>query len=381
MTGSNNEKELLIDAIQSLQELHRRSRIQDYALKTYASGSLSEASSSTPNTYNGNDEHRRKIRELTIALEAQAMDETRRFAMTSPLTRKEIRTPRVSHAPGIPSEMSGQPRSVRTYLNEAAAAVGRAPRDTPNLDESSKYIGEISLDGFKQIGVNEHVKKMESLGQELDVQLNATKEAQAYYKSNSLKDPEYIENEIKSAKSPTVAPVKTFSTELETTVDGSSKQRVSASTSSEGGKDGIIFLDTKQDFEEGDTPFEAPLSPNSFFVKYGTDSSQDPNQECGMNGDPAHFHLNPIPRKLERKDMKKAAIENNLSNPDTKEEEGRTDEQTNKKGGAFAMFVSIWLSRFSFHWKDTHRSSNALRLLYKNAEKDHGLGYFIQSLP
>ena len=246
------------------------------------------------------------------------MDETRRFAMASALTRKEIHTPRVSQVHGKWSEdNAAQPRCTETYLTEAATSVGRAARDIPNVDESSNYIQETTQEESKLLSINEQNINVETLGNELDKKLNAAQEAHAHFKTSSLKD-----------KNSTVAPAETYSTELESTVGGSSKHRVSASTSSEGGKDGIIFLDTKQDFEEGGTPFEAPVSPNSFFVKYRT-TSPHTNKKDDVNRNPTR--LNSISRNPEGKEKKDAA---------SNEREERNNASTNKDSGALAMFVS-----------------------------------------
>jgi len=112
-----------------------------------------------------------------------------------------------------------------------------------NLDTVSdeEYLGDIIC----QTGVDEQQQKMESLARELEAQLNAAKQAKALYKS-----------EIKAAKRPSVAPVKTLSTEPST--EASLAKRVSSTTSE--GEGGIAVLGQKKDFE---------LSPDSFFVKYG----------------------------------------------------------------------------------------------------------------
>lgn len=298
--GFNNETAMLMDAIQSLQALHKKSRVQNYAFDNYASDG-SGASSSTPNKFNGSSEHRRKIRELTIALEAQAIDETRHFALQSPMTRKEVKTPRVSPAPGTAGQIQGLSTTAKTFLNDVAAASLSSsitshanprlpPRHVANpVDEKMKYeeeecIKEIcveenkfpestkSPEPAKSLSLNEQRKRMESLTRELDAQFNAAMQAQAFYKANpyAAPTPKHF-NTTKDAKSPKnveVAPAETLSTELDTTVASSSKRGlVSASTSgSEGGQNGIILLDNKEDFEDEHTHFKSPLSPNSFFV-------------------------------------------------------------------------------------------------------------------
>lgn len=244
------------------------------------------------------------------------MDETRRFAIASPATTKEINTPRVGteRSSIVGSEGMGGWKSFLIGAAELTAQVGnlRFPPRKPyteigerpcveidaytneaqieshpsnseveqtaedanketnvetnidnskdqvvideNLDASDEeYLGDIIC----RHGVDVQHQKMESLARELDAQLNAAKQAKAVYKS-----------EMNAAKSPPVAHIKTFSTEPET--EASSAKRVSSASSE--GEGGISIVSQKQDFEDECTSFRAPLSPTSFFVKYGMEN-------------------------------------------------------------------------------------------------------------
>jgi hypothetical protein len=357
---STSETAMLMDAIQSLQALHQKSRVQNYAFDNYASDSLSEASSATPNTFNGSSEHRRKIRELTIALEAQAMDETRRFAMHSPMTNGEIKTPRISPVPRSTGQLS---RLTKSYLKSAAAArldntdnpklhqrhsAETAPMTDVHENEEAaetdeeEYIGEICMGSEKSPDLDAQRKQLESLTLALDAQWNAAMQTQAYYKANpkaARSAHSKLAEVMESTKEADVCPAETLSTELDTTVASSSKRdMVSASTSgSEGGQNGIIVLDNKEDFEDGETSFEHPLSPNSFFVKYGVEESQHAKKKC-FDSKEVHPVEQPSKKKSENRKSKEATNDARLDS-----KKGQYDALVSKPSGTLEMLVSTML--------------------------------------
>jgi hypothetical protein len=371
--SGTNETAMLMDAIQSLQALHQKSRVQSFAFGNYASDSLSETSSSTPEIFNGANEHRQKIRELTIALEAQAMDETKRFAMASPATRGEIRSPRVSPVPKI-GRLVGMSKTAKDYLNDAAASwtartapapklppraepklresvkddnkanesildtsnpVNESTPDRSELNESVEHIGEISVEESPAVDESSHLdeqrKKMEILTRELDAQLNVAMQAQAYYKANpyavhaqpSAGAVATVTSPKNAVNQDAVAPAETLSTELDTTVASSSK-RVSALTSA-ASSDGMICLN--EDFEPESTSFEAPLSPNSFFVVYGMKSTPKLKKKCVLNSPEKSSDSK---RRERKKSGKKKAQHDEASKP----------------SGTFEMIVSVQAACF-----------------------------------
>lgn len=378
---TTSETSMLMDAIQSLQLLHQKSRVQNYAFDNYASESLSEVSSTTPNTFNGSSEHRRKIRELTIALESQAMDETRRFAMQSPMTNKDIKTPRISPVPGSAGQLS---RLAKSYLNTASlnklhqqhttetAPITDAPdneeADESEEEEEGEYIGEICMEERKSPDLDEKMKRLESLTLALDAQWNAAMQTQAYYKANPQAARSTHSKVMKSSKNADISPTKTLSTELDTTVASSTKRdMVSASSSGSGCRQNdIILLDKKEDFEHEETEFEHPLSPNSFFVKYGKESSHHAKTKC-FDSRVKHT-VAPSKMKSDKKQKKEAAVEK-ATHPGNKK--GLFDAITSKPTGTLEMFVS---TRGCFLSRNHSPHSHPLLSL---VEKDYGLGCVI----
>lgn len=385
--SANHEATKLMDAIHSLQALHEKSRLQNYALNNnHLSDSLSEASDTTPNTFNGASEHRRKIRELTIALEAQAMDETRHFALQSPMTDTQIKTPRVTPVPGTVSQIKGLPKTAKAFLNDAAAVRSSSsactnanPKLSPrneikqpcpireNEQEGDKCVGEVfaeeknsGAEEKKPLTLDEQRKRMESLTRELDAQLNAAIQAQAFHKTNpyAAQTSKNLSNGTKDVKHPKnveVAAAETLSTELDTTVASSSKRdMVSTSTSgSEGGRNGIIVLDNKEDFEDEHTHFEAPLSPNSFFVKSTSPPKHTSNRKTYHTNTQVHKYT------LSKKTDKASHHDAISSNPFFTIEMVVSPYPT-CHSCAFQK-ISLIVSPYLLHF----------------IEKDNGLGYFI----
>ena len=310
--SSKNETAILLDAMESLKSLHQKSRprtgvvdITSTSCNVDTNTSISSKSAS---------EHRRKIRELTIALEAQAMDETKHFALVSPcFMTRAIATPRVTIvSPNKPKESE-----LKAHPEEAIAP-------STNLDQANTT--ETDNQSRTSMDLEEQMKIIGNLTRELDAQLNAARQAQALYKKNPyaarvgteqavaertdelvviepVSDVIQVQPVEDVEKAPCmekdVTSAKTESTELET-VDASAMKADEREAPNK--ENELSVLVNKEDFESEHTDFEAALSPTSFFVKYGEKS---PSMQVSFTLDGRQ-----ISPQLEAKEHKKAVIKN-----------------------------------------------------------------------
>jgi hypothetical protein len=300
-----------MDAIESLRVLRQKSRAKSHGLEEFRPDDNHDVDTNTAefkeNKYDAM-EHRRKIRELTIAIEAQETDEARRLALVSQRTPARIWT---SEKQSKKHEFSGA-----AVIDSGSSAQINAPLHSMALsvrDEQKKLIGNLSRDFDAKLNV---AKQGQALPRKKNqsTALIPTQVEKIFCAGDLIAPFSRRESEKESShrksivSSDLLQSVKTLSTELDT-LDADSMQREQAFTSSQ--DNGISFLVNKEDFENEDTTFEAPLSPNSFFLKYGIHASQPCRSKLCISQrvlqDPKQASPVPQKSKLERQ---KAVIKN-----------------------------------------------------------------------
>lgn len=342
MFSPDNETAMLMDAIESLRVLRQKSRARSHCLEQFRPDDNHDVDTNTAefkeNKYDAM-EHRRKIRELTIAIEAQEMDEARRLALLSQKNTARLGTS--ERQSNKKHEFSGA-----AVIDSGSSAQTNAPSYSMELsarDEQKKRIGNLTRVFDSKLNVAKQ-------GQALPRKTNQSPaplatQVEKLFCAGELIAPfsrREIEKESSQQKSivssDLLLSVKTLSTELDT-LDADSVQREKAFTSIQ--DNGISFLVNKEDVENEDTTFGAPLSPNSLFLKYGIHASQPYRSKLCISqrvfDDAEHVYPLPQKSKLERQ---KAVIKNAAILSQSTKDAMRTAD-AKKSNRPIDMFVSV----------------------------------------
>ncbi|KAL3804494.1 hypothetical protein HJC23_002533 [Cyclotella cryptica] len=305
MFSSHNEAAMLMDAIESLRILREKSRTKSNSSEEYHPRDNSDVEINIKDIKEGKCdalEHRRKIRELTIAIEEQ-------LAVVSSKDSAPVEIPEKQYAQK--HEFSG----LTLTESQISAQINVLLQSTESeiQDEHQRKIDNLTRDSDVKMNVAMQAHVLHRKTNQTSVPLSTQAEKMFYATGESIAPfsgrlAETESTQPKSAVSRDLVHVKTLSTELDT-LDADSMQREQALPSSH--RNVISSLDNKEDFESEATPFGAPLSPESFFVKYGIHASQPYRStlctsQCVIEG---AEELSPL-RHKSKQERQKAVIKN-----------------------------------------------------------------------